>query len=281
VRALTRRPQPPLKGCVWIKGSLEDAASLDDLAAGVDAVVHLAGAIKGRTAADFIAANVEGTRRLLAAMRTCGVGRLIHVSSLAAREPKLSDYAMSKAAAEALLLGARDYLRWTILRPCAVYGPGDPETLSLFKTAKRGWAPLPGGPTRTSLVHVDDVASAILAALGSTAVSWRTLDVHDGAKGGYALADVYRMIGAARGVSPKTITVPAGLLKLAGWLNLAFSRLRGSAPMLSPGKVREILHQDWTSADGALPELTGWTPRIEAREGLAKTALWYQQQGWL
>ena len=77
-----------------------------------------------------------GTLAMLAAATAGGVSRFVHVSSLAAREPKLSLYGASKARAEELV--ERSGLDWAIVRPPAVYGPGDKETLELFKMAKRG-----------------------------------------------------------------------------------------------------------------------------------------------
>ncbi|PZP87386.1 MAG: hypothetical protein DI592_03700, partial [Stenotrophomonas maltophilia] len=77
-------------------------------------------------------------RRLATAARDAGCRRFVHVSSLAAREPELSDYGWSKAAAEVLVKASR--LDWVMLRPPGVYGPGDTEFLDLFRIARRGLA---------------------------------------------------------------------------------------------------------------------------------------------
>ena len=89
VRALTRRPMEDRQYVKWVEGSLEDQQALARLAEGADALIHVAGVIKG-DAADFEAGNVQGTAAVLAAARTPGVPRFVLVSSLAAREPKLS-----------------------------------------------------------------------------------------------------------------------------------------------------------------------------------------------
>ena len=68
--------------------------------------------------------------------------RFVHVCSLAAREPQLSLYGASKARSEALVEASRP-ATGAIVRPPAVYGPGDRETLELFKMAKRGLVVLP------------------------------------------------------------------------------------------------------------------------------------------
>src|SRR5215213_5226581 len=97
ITALTRRPLPPRANVDWVGGSLEQPDALDRLVAGTDAVIHVAGVISGRTAAEFDRANVEGTQAMTDAARKAGVKRFVHVSSIAAREPKLSLYGASKA----------------------------------------------------------------------------------------------------------------------------------------------------------------------------------------
>src|SRR3546814_9974387 len=89
---------------------------------------------------------------------------LIVVSSLAAREPHLSSYAASKRAGE---IAAREVFagRLTIVRPSVIYGPGDRETLAIFKLAGQTLVPSVGkGTGRIALIHVSDAAD-VLAAL--------------------------------------------------------------------------------------------------------------------
>ncbi|MEO6581494.1 MAG: NAD(P)H-binding protein, partial [Sphingomicrobium sp.] len=130
VRALTRRPQDARPALQWVSGSLADPNALEELVDGADAVIHVAGVINARDAAGFEAGNVAGTLATLAAATADGVRRFVHVSSLAAREPRLSLYGASKAKSETLV--ERSGLDWAIVRPPAVYGPGDKETLALF-----------------------------------------------------------------------------------------------------------------------------------------------------
>ena len=93
---------------------------------------------------------------MLAAAEKAGVKRFVHVSSLAAREPKLSVYGATKAGSEALV--SRSSIPTAIVRPPAVYGPGDKEMLELFRMAKRGFVLLPP-QGRLSLIHADDLAA--------------------------------------------------------------------------------------------------------------------------
>src|SRR5437763_8202489 len=125
MRLLMRRP-PRDRGSVGAEiviGSLQDEASLKQLVAGAATVVHVAGAIAARNRDEFFPVNVEGTRRLAQTAAEAGVQSFIHISSLAAREPQLSDYGASKRAGEEVVADHRFDL--TILRPPVVYGPGD------------------------------------------------------------------------------------------------------------------------------------------------------------
>src|SRR5213592_4691754 len=160
VKALTRREQPFRDGVEWIPGSLDDRAALQRLVTESDAVIHIAGVISAPGKAGFDRGNVEGTLAMLAAATAGGVQRFIHVSSLAAREPKLSMYGASKARAEELVHSSG--LDWAIVRPPAVYGPGDRETLELFRMAKLGLMLMPPRG-RVSVIHARDLARLLLA----------------------------------------------------------------------------------------------------------------------
>jgi nucleoside-diphosphate-sugar epimerase len=91
--------------------------------------VHVAGVINGDKAA-FTQGNIAGTENMVEAAAQAGVRRFIHISSLAAREPQLSTYGWSKSVSEEPVIAAG--LNWTIIRPPAIYGPGDREMLDLF-----------------------------------------------------------------------------------------------------------------------------------------------------
>src|SRR6476659_8083438 len=103
LKALTRRDQPPRDRLEWVCGDLNDRAALEILIDGADAVIHAAGVITAANAAAFELGNVAGTLSMLAAATAGGVRRLVHVSSLAAREPRLSLYGASKQRAEELV----------------------------------------------------------------------------------------------------------------------------------------------------------------------------------
>ena len=275
VNALTRRPQPDRPGVEWIAGDLAAPAVLAALVGGADAVIHVAGVLNAPDAAGFEAGNVAGTTNILAAATSAKVGRFVHVSSLAAREPGLSLYGGSKARSEGAVSGGT--LPFAIVRPPAVYGPGDRETLDLFRMAAKGFVLLPPAG-RLSLIHVDDLAQLLLALADPAAPSGLTIEPDDEHPGGYSHADFGRLLSTAVGRKAAPISTPQPLLALAARLDRL---VRGRNAKLTPDRVAYFCHRDWVVAPDRAPPPDLWQPRIDTAEGLADTAAWYRAQHWL
>ena len=273
--ALTRRPQPERDGVAWIDGSLSDRDSLRRLVKDCEAVVHIAGILNARTRADFESGNVEGTLNMLAASTAAGIHRFVQVSSLAAREPQLSMYGASKARAEALV--ERSGLDWAIVRPPAVYGPGDRETLDLFAMAKRGIVLLPP-KGRLSLVHVDDLAGLLVALARPDAPSKIMVEPDDGKPGGWSHDEFAQALGAAVGRKGIRLSMPSPLLRFGAVLDQI---IRRDGAKLTPDRAAYFCHPDWVvdPAKGAPGGL--WRPEMPTAAGLASTYQWYREKGWL
>lgn len=274
VRALTRRPQPARDGLTWIDGALDRPASLSALVEGVDAVIHVAGVVNAPDEAGFEAGNVIGTGAMLGAAEKAGIARFVHVSSLAAREPQLSLYGASKARSEALV--AASPLATAIVRPPAIYGPGDRELLEMFKMAALGLVLLPP-PGRLSLLHVDDLARLLLA-LAAPTVTSLTVEPDDGHPDGWTHREFGEAIGTAVGRKVKMVLMPRPVMAAAA---RADRLLRGAKARLTPDRAAYFCHPDWVAdpANAVPPDL--WHPEIATPQGFADTATWYRQAGWL
>lgn len=278
VRALTRRPQSPREGLEWVSGSLEDHGALDALVAGADAVIHIAGIVNAPDRARFEAGNATGTAAVIAAMERAGVRRLVHVSSLAAREPGLSDYGWSKAEAERHV--AASGLDWTMVRPPAIFGPGDAELLELFKMASRGLVLLPPGG-RLSVVHVDDLADllVLLAGRGADQTTGTIYEVDDARDTGWSHEEFARAIGRAVGrPRVRTLHLPSALVRMGARLDRL---LRGDKARLTPDRAAYFCHEDWVARAALRPPPSVWAPTIATEQGLAATAQAYRQRGHL
>jgi uncharacterized protein YbjT (DUF2867 family) len=274
VRALTRGWKPPENEVSWVDGSLERSESLLKLCTGADAVIHIAGLING-SKAEFEAVNAGGTANLVDAARKAGIRRFIHISSLAAREPELSNYGWSKARSERIV--AASGLEWTIIRPPAVYGPGDRETLELFKMAKRGLVALPP-EGHFSLVHVQDLCRLILSVIDEPDTVSETYEPDDGRPEGWEHRHFARTLSRLYGKRATTLSVPKLVMQGASRLDKLFRRRNAK---LTPDRVNYFCHPDWVSSAERRPPEKLWKAEIRTTEGLQETAGWYAAEGWL
>lgn len=286
VRALTRRPDPDLErlGAATMPGSLEDEESLKQLVAGAAGVVHCAGLVAAPDDAAFAQVNVAGSARLFAAAAAAASRpRVLLLSSLAAREPGLSPYARSKRAGEdALQSLASQGLEACVLRPPAVYGPGDRATLAIFRQLRSGLLLVPAvKDARFSLLYVDDLADAIAYLLGAPGWCRPVLELDDGREGGYGWADLAEIAGRQLGRRTRTVPVPRTVVWPAAAVGALSARLLRRPPRLSPGKLRELFHADWVARHSPESPLQGWSPRTTFERGFEETMAWYRQRGWL
>ncbi len=276
LKALARREQAPCEGVEWVPGDLADTEALRRLVEGADAVLHIAGVVNTPDPMGFHLGNVSGTEALVEAARRAGVRRFVFVSSLAAREPHLSRYGQSKRHAEDVVQASG--LDWTIVRPPAIYGPRDREILELFKAARWGLVPMPP-PGRASIVHVHDLARLLLALVPSgESVSGAILEPDDGREGGWSHLELAKAIGEAVGRRVWAPATPRAIMKAASWLD---GRVRRGGAKLTRDRVGYMCHPDWVSRPDRAPQPALWRAEIETRLGLADTARWYRQQGWL
>ena len=280
VRLLVRRwsPLPSLAGveAELVLGDLGDTDALQRLVDGADTVIHAAALIKARHPDQFMAVNRDGTARLSAA---AGAARLLLLSSLAAREPHLSPYAASKRAAEEAVAGRAG--PGLAVRAPAVYGPGDRETLAYFRAVARGLAPRPAiAEARLSLIHVQDLAEALALALERAPVG-SIFEIDDGREGGYGYRDMHLAAASALGRKALSIAVPRPVMAGLARLNQLGHRLGGPVRILTPGKVNEIFHPDWTVHDRRLAGAIGFVPRYHLADGFHDTVLWYRRREWL
>lgn len=287
VRRFPRGALPVDQPVEIVLGDLDEPSSLEKLLNRADAVIHLAGLIKAPNAAAFFAANAGGTERLLlTAGKVNPQAAFLHVSSLAAREPSLSPYAASKRAGEDKVAASAGGRPWLILRPPAVYGPGDPATLPLFQAANLGFVPYPAAPrSRVSLIHVADLAEAITsltrALLSGQVLPAKCFEIDDGYPGGYQWPQLIAALRSATGRSVRGYRLPRWLMSTVAQVNAAKVRLTGSAEVLMPHKVAELYHGNWVADGGSLPPALGWHAEFNLTDGFRHTLDWYRLNSWV
>jgi nucleoside-diphosphate-sugar epimerase len=284
VRVLARRADSGLSstGVEVVRGSLEDPGRLQALVASADVVVHCAGAIRACSKEAFVRVNRDGTLRLAAAiLAQPRPPRLLLMSSLAARAPEISPYAATKRMAEdAVRRTLCDRADFCILRPPAVYGPGDRATLPIFRQIQKGLLLVPAADARFSLLYVEDLAEIVARLLDASEWHGEVIEPDDG-RGGYCWTDLARIAGDHMQRRVRTLPVPW----LALWLPAALAQIMGRvlrrAPTMTLGKLRELYHADWV-CQGLSGTLSSAAPaRIDFDNGFATTLAWYRQRGWL
>jgi nucleoside-diphosphate-sugar epimerase len=229
--------------------------------------------------AAFRRANTEATRRLGEAARRAGVGRLVFVSSIKAQteatptapatdaDPArpIEPYGVSKLEAEAALaeLVSPRGLAVGILRPPLLYGPGvKGNFLKLMGLVDRG-LPLPLGAIRNrrSLLHVGNLADAILNLLAGDPPAPRPYLIQDGTT--LSTPALIRAIATALNRPARLVPVPPGLLG-------------GAAAMLGKGAAWRRLAGSLVVDDARLRRERGWIPPVQPEAGLVETVRWYR-----
>ncbi len=273
-------------GATAVRADLRDPDAVSAAIAGAEAVCH-AGAFSapwGRRA-DFFATNVAGTANVLAACRRHTVGRLVAISSPAvvfdgrdlvdsteaAPYPRRfsSIYALTKKLAEDLLRAAPD-VPTVILRPKAVFGPGDEALLPrLVAAARAGRLPQIGhGRNLVDLTYVDNVVHAVelaLAAEGAVGGTYTiTNDEH------VPLWELLRTVFRRLGVPARLRPMPLGPMLAVAALMEARAAITGREPLLTRYSVAILARTQTYDISAARRDL-GYAPLISVAEGVERS----------
>jgi dihydroflavonol-4-reductase len=277
-------------------GDLDDLSSIRNLGHPFQEVYHAAGAVKAASREHYFHINRTGTRRLLEtiAETSPGVSRFVHISSLAAAGPgreghgraeweppdPISWYGESKLAAEQEVMKFADTFPVTILRPSAVYGPGDKETLLIFRMISRGSFITPGRATRRfSLIHVHDLVEAVLAAGTREIPSGELFNISRSEI--YTWEEVGRLIAQTLGRKYRHTSLPAWAAIAIGIAGDLRTRMTGRPTSINSQKVKELLESFWVCDVSRSMTFLGFNPRIDLETGIRETVQWYRSHGWL
>jgi nucleoside-diphosphate-sugar epimerase len=269
-------------------GDLSDSQPNADALRGVEVVIHLAARthVTRETSSDPLGAyrrvNVQGTRNLLATAAQAGARRFVYMSSVKAvgertqagapftplTIPAPEDaYGITKLEAEQEVMSAceRSGMAWTIIRPPLVYGPGVSANFArLIKLVAQG-VPLPlrGVYNRRSIVYVDNLASATLAAAQAEAAENKLLMICDDT---LSTAELVSGIAQQLARPARLFTVPIMVLRAARHVPVV-SRI--------VGRLTDSLEID----AGSSMRLINWTPGTTTTKALHKTVAQWQLQG--
>jgi nucleoside-diphosphate-sugar epimerase len=283
VRALQHHTKlPEHENLETVAGGLADSASLAKLVEGAGCVVHCGGVVAARDRAGFFEANAKGTEKLVHVAQGAGVERFLYISSLAAREPDISPYAASKRAGEEVLRES-GIKAWDIIRPPAVYGPGDVQLLPLMRLLQKRIGVLMGGKAaRVSVLYVDDLARAVCFWVLFGAGRGRIYELDDGQKDGYTWQGLLERAAKIMDMRVFIFTPPRFLIIMGAYITKMVCTLSGKTLFLTPDKLCELFYPDWVCrGEACVEEDFGWTAQVGFDEGIARTIGWYREQGLL
>ncbi|MCF7886680.1 MAG: NAD(P)-dependent oxidoreductase [Candidatus Marinimicrobia bacterium] len=294
VRETSVIPEEYMDKIEFVTGDLTRPASLTGITENIDVIFHLAGKIKALNLSEFKKVNTEGTKNLLESIPQSQQAsiRFIFISSMSAlgpattREPlseeqsatPVSYYGQSKLLAENLVRNSG--LNYRIIRPAAVYGPGDKETLSFFQlAAKHINAKIGLKQHYLSLIHVLDLVNLIMKAT-LTDIKDQVYHAADNSDG-YAYSKIIQT--AAKSINSWTLSVyiPQFLLKIAAYFASLWSKLSGQVSIFNLDKYNEIKQQYWLINSRKAQNQLNFKPEYDIRRGFAETVQWYQKQGWI
>jgi nucleoside-diphosphate-sugar epimerase len=290
VTVLQRRPSH--LPCREVRGDIADEQLVASAASGQDAVVHLAAKVDvtGPWTA-YMQTNVVGTRNVVRACRSAGVGRLVHVSSPSVAhggrplmgvpaEPAdpgraRGHYARSKAVAEVAVLAADSAdLAVLVVRPHLIWGPGDTQLVApVVAAAHAGRLPVLGsGAALIDTTYVDNAAAALVAAVSACGrVHGESLVVSNG-EPRPVLEVLNRLCDAARAPRPRR-QVPYRLAWLAGAMleGVWAATSRRDLPPLTRFLAEQLATAHWFD-QRRTREALGWAPHVPLDEGFARLA---------
>jgi dihydroflavonol-4-reductase len=282
-------------GIEVVRGDITDARAVAAAVAGMEIVYHVAAVYRtaGHPDEHYRAVNVGGTRNVLDAAARHGVDRVVHCSTVgvhgAIRDvPSHEDspfnpgdiYQETKLEGELAAQEAfRQGLPGVVVRPAAIYGPGDLRFLKLFRSVQSGRFRMFGsGDVTYHLVYIDDLVDGFILCGEKTEALGRTYIL--GGNDYITLNAFVRLVAEALEVAPPRGRLPLPPLIAAAVLCEAVCRPFGIEPPLHRRRVDFFVKPRAFTIERARREL-GYEPRVAPGQGLRRTAEWYWSEGHL
>lgn len=277
-------------------GSVTDREAVDACMEGVELVHHLAAAFRELNVPEshYDEVNVLGTKNVLESALQHGVKRFIYCSTCGVHgdieNPPADEnapispadyYQRTKYEAEPIALEYQAKgMATVILRPAAIYGPGDPERfLMIFRRAAKGSFPMFGdGKTLYHPLYIDNLVDAFLLVMEPGVGDGGTYLIAD--EKFYPIKELVRRAGIAMDVDVKIRYYPVMPLVVIGHVMEWICKPFRITPPIFPRRV-DWYRQNRAFDIGRAKKELGYVPAIGIDEGLRRTAAWYQENGYL
>jgi nucleoside-diphosphate-sugar epimerase len=282
-------------GAEVVIGSVTDKDAVERSMKGVEFVFHLAAAFRELNVPDsfYDDVNVGGTRIVLEAARRQGVRKFVYCSTCGVhgnvdRPPANEDapiqpadyYQRTKYEAEPLVLREAGSTETVILRPAAIYGPGDPERFfMIFKRVAKGTFPMFGsGRTLYHPLYIDNLVDSFLLCMPPGVGSGRAYLIAD--EHYYPIEEIVKEVARALDVPVRIPHYPVLPVVAVGHVVEKICRPFGVTPPIFPRRVDWYRQNRAFDISRAKREL-GYVARVPLPEGLRLTGQWYREMGYL
>jgi dihydroflavonol-4-reductase len=301
VRALVRGPVDRSAdliraGITFVPGDLRDQKALNQAAAGVDVVYHIAAIYRqaGVARDTYHAVNAVAVAGVVEAAARGGASRVVHCSTVGVhgdvdRPPanetaplKPGDvYQLTKLEGERLAREAAERfgIQVTIARPSGIYGPGDRRLLKLFRgVARRRWVTLGRGEIYYHLTYIDDLVDGLRLCGEHPAAANRIYILAGGEV--TTLNALVRLVADGAEVPAPRMHLPVWPFWVAGAACEAVCVPFGIEPPLYRRRVDFFTKSRAFDITRARTEI-GFAPHVGLRDGIRRTLEWYRAHGWL
>jgi len=281
----------------WFRGDVFDEKVMKEALAGQQYVFHVAAAFREAksTEKDYWNVHVRSTQIIVEeVIKDPNFKRYIHISTIGVHghieDPPATEeyrfapgdgYQRTKLQAEEWLndFASRNPISYTIIRPAAIYGPGDRRLVKLFKMALKSYFPLLGkGNCMYHLVHVDDLTNSFIIAATHPDTQGET--IISGAEEPIAIADIAHIVADHFGKTVKVIRLPIGPFFLIADICEFLCKPLKIEPPIYRRRVA-FYSKDRNFDISKMKNVLGYSPRHSNKEGIVETADWYVKQGWL
>ncbi|PSO88705.1 MAG: oxidoreductase [Cyanobacteria bacterium QS_6_48_18] len=281
----------------WIRGDVFDEKVVEKAVKGVSYIFHLATPFREAKSPDsgHHDVHVLSTQILAkAALKETSFKRFVHVSTVGfhghiENPPADENYPMNpgdiyqktKVDAELWLrdFAEKENLPIAVVRPAAIYGPGDKRLLKVYKMVCRKWVLLVGNKNHLyHLIHVDDLTDFFIVAASHPQAVGEVFIC--GNKEAITYKDMVSIIGKHYGVNVKFIKIPYKLLFKLGHLFEVIFRPLGIEPPIYRRRI-DFFTKDRSFNTEKMRNVLGFLPAYSDEEGLKQTAQWYLEQGWV
>lgn len=259
-------------------------------------IIHNAGLTKTPDANEYIRVNKDYLVNVIQALRKSGheLKKFLYVSSLAATGPAdfqkngiltqdstyhpVTNYGISKHQAETYLTQQND-IPYLIIRPTAVYGPGEKDLLNVFQMINKR-IDLQAGymPQKLSFIYVKDLARLMITATLSTYKHKAYYATDGNVYTGTAFSGFIRESLNKYAVK---IKLPIPVIKIVAFVSEKVSGLWGSYPPLNVDKFHEIKARNWCCDVSDLESELGFKSEYDLSTGIPETVNWYKEHKWL